>query len=393
MDAPRSLESIARLVGFDTTSRNANLALIDHARETLSARGARIRLTSDATGTKQNLFATLGPGERPGLLLSGHTDTVPVDGQAWTGDPFTLRREGDRLVGRGVVDMKGFLAIVLAKLPDMMARAPGETFHVAMSFDEEVGCLGVPLLIDDMLAAGIRPEACIVGEPTGMAAVVGQKGKIGCHVTVRGRAAHTGVPHLGVNAIEAAGRAIAHLADIADRHRAEGPHDPLFEDPPYTTIQHGLVAGGIAVNTVPDLCTYDFDIRHLPGIDPRAIVDELRSYVARAIEPEMKRIDPAAGFTFEVVPGCLAFETAADQAIVRRVVAITGDGALRKVGFGTEAGHFAAAGIPTVVCGPGDISEAHRANESLSIAGVIACERFLDALATGTSLPTLSRSP
>jgi acetylornithine deacetylase len=382
MDGPRSLESIARLVGFDTTSRNPNLALIDCARETLSALGARIRLTTDATGTKQNLFATVGPGERPGLLLSGHTDTVPVDGQVWAGDPFTLRRAGDRIVGRGVVDMKGFLAIVLAKLPDMMARAPGETFHLAMSYDEEVGCLGVPLLIEDMLAAGIRPEACVVGEPTGMTVVVGQKGKIGCHVTVRGRAAHTGVPHLGVNAIEAAGRAIAHMADVAARHREHGPRDLLFEDPPYTTIQHGLVSGGIAVNTVPDLCAYDFDIRHLPGIDPRAIVDELRSYAAREIEPGMKRVDPDAGFAFELVPGCLAFETAPDRAIVRRVVAITGDHTLRKVGFGTEAGHFAEAGIPTVVCGPGEISEAHRANESLSIAGVIACERFLDALAT-----------
>lgn len=382
MDTPRSLESIARLVAFDTTSRNANRALIDHARETLSALGARIRLTRDPTGTKQNLFATLGPGERPGLLLSGHTDTVPVDGQAWAGDPFTLRREGDRIVGRGVVDMKGFLAIVLAKLPDMTAAAPDETFHVALSYDEEVGCLGVPLLIEDMLAAGIRPAACIVGEPTGMAVVVGQKGKIGCHVTVRGRAAHTGVPHLGVNAVEAAGRAIAHLCDVAAHHREHGPLDRFFEAPPYTTIQHGLVAGGIAVNTVPDSCTYDFDIRHLPGIDPRAIVDALRSYVARAIEPDMRRIDPDAGFAFALVPGCLAFETAPDQPIVRRVVAITGNDALRKVGFGTEAGHFAAAGIPTVVCGPGDIAEAHRANESLSIADVMACERFLDALAT-----------
>lgn len=382
MDAPRSLDSIARLIGFDTTSRNSNLALIAYARETLSGLGARIRLTTDPTGTKQNLLATIGPGERPGLLLSGHTDTVPADGQAWAGDPFTLRRDGDRIVGRGVVDMKGFLGIVLAKLPDMTARAPRETFHLAMSYDEEVGCLGVPLLIEDMLAAGIRPEACIVGEPTGMAAVVGQKGKIGCHVTVRGRAAHTGVPHLGANAIEAAGRAIAYLADVAARHREHGPHDRGFEEPTYTTIQHGLVAGGIAVNTVPDLCDYDFDIRHLPAVDPRAIVDALRSYIALEIEPAMKRIDPDAGFTFTLVPGCLAFDTAPGQAIVRRVVAITGDQALRKVGFGTEAGHFAAVSIPTVVCGPGDISEAHRANESLSLAGVIACERFLDALAT-----------
>jgi acetylornithine deacetylase len=381
MDAPRSLDSIARLIAFDTTSRNANRALIDHARETLSGLGARIRLTTHPTGTKQNLFATVGSGERPGLLLSGHTDTVPVDGQAWAGDPFTLRRDGDRIVGRGVVDMKGFLAIVLAKLPEMAATAPEETFHVALSYDEEVGCLGVPLLIDDIRAAGIRPAACIVGEPTGMTAVVGQKGKIGCHVTVRGRAAHTGVPHLGVNAIEAAGRAIAHLAEVAAHHREHGPHDHGFEEPPYTTIQHGLVAGGIAVNTVPDFCTYDFDIRYLPGVDPRAIVDALRAYVALEIEPAMKRIDPDAGFTFTLDPGCLAFDTAPGQAIVRRVLAITGDSALRKVGFGTEAGHFAEAGIPTVVCGPGDISEAHRANESLSIADVVACERFLDALA------------
>lgn len=381
MDTPRSLDSIARLIGFDTTSRNSNRALIDHARTTLAALGARIRLTTDATGTKQNLFATLGPGDGPGLLLSGHTDTVPVDGQAWSGDPFTLRRTDDRIVGRGVVDMKGFVAIVLAMLPSMMARAPRRTFHVALSYDEEVGCLGVPLLIADMLAAGIRPAACIVGEPTGMAAVVGQKGKIGVHVSVRGVAAHTGVPHLGVNAIEAAARAIAHLADTADRHRVAGPHDRGFDDPPYTTIQHGLVAGGIAVNTVPDSCAYDFDIRYLPGVDPHGILADLEAHVRREIEPSMKAADPNAGFTFALVPGCEAFETPAEARIVTTVLAASETVTLRKVGFGTEAGHFAGAGIPTVVCGPGDIAMAHRADEALGLDQVVACERFLERLA------------
>jgi acetylornithine deacetylase len=381
MSEIRSLESIARLIGFDTTSRNSNRGLIDYARETLSALGARIRITTDATGEKQNLFATLGPGDAPGLLLSGHTDTVPVDGQSWSGDPFTLRRDGDRLVGRGVVDMKGFLAIVLAKLPGMMRAAPAATFHLAMSFDEEVGCLGVPLLIDDMLAAGIRPLACIVGEPTGMTTVVAQKGKIGCGVTVRGRAAHTGVPHLGVNAIEAAAGAIAWLAAVAARHREHGPYDLLFDEPPYTTIQQALVSGGIAVNTVPDLCTYHFDIRYLPRVDPLAIVEGLVAYARREIEPAMKRVDPDAGLNFALVPGCEAFDTPTHEPIVLLVAALTGEKALRKVGFGTEAGHFAKAGIPTVVCGPGAISEAHRADESLALADVARCERFLDDLA------------
>lgn len=381
MDELRSLEMIDRFVAFDTTTRNSNRPLIDFARERLLEIGATVRVTTDVSGSKANLFATVGPGDRPGLLLSAHTDTVPVDGQVWGGDPFRLRRDGTRLIARGVADMKGFAAIALAKLPDMAALNPLATFHIALSFDEEIGCLGVPLLIDDMLTAGIRPAACIVGEPTGMRAVIGQKGKIGCHVVVRGRSAHTGVPQLGVNAIEAAAGAIAHLAGIARQHRERGPFDEDFEAPPYTTIQHGLISGGVAVNTVPDICTYDFDIRFLPGVDPIGIVYELAAFVRTEIEPDMQRVDASAGFNFMMVPGCEAFSTPRGAPIVNQVLRLLADPAPRKVGFGTEAGHFAKAGIPTVICGPGDISEAHRADESLELDEVAACERFLEGLA------------
>ena len=274
--------------------------------------------------------------------------------------------------------MKGFAAIALAKLPDMVARNPSATFHLALSYDEEVGCLGVPLLIDDMLGAGIRPAACIVGEPTGMGVVIAQKGKIGCHVVVRGRASHTGVPHLGVNAIEAAARAIAHLSEVARRHREEGPHDPAFDAPPYTTIQHGLIEGGIAVNTVPDLCTYDFDIRHLPGVDPVAIVAELkrirqdRNRTGHATDRSERRLHLCDGARLRGLrnPPRRAHRDSA-------VLALAPGGTTSKVGFGTEAGHFAMAGIPTVICGPGSIAMAHRADESLGLDQVAACERFL----------------
>jgi len=371
----QSLAMIERFIGFDTTSRNSNLPLIAFVRDTLATAGVESRLTFSPDRQKANLFATLGSGDG-GIVLSGHTDTVPVDGQAWTSDPYRLTRRDDRLIGRGVCDMKGFLAIALALAPEL-AKSAAMPIHLAMSYDEEVGCLGVPLLLDDMAQRGIKPTACLVGEPTGMQVVSAHKGKIGCHVTVTGLEAHTGVAHLGVNAIEAAADAIAYLNGIARRHREQGPFAPDFDAPHYTTIQCGLISGGVAVNVVPRHCAFDFDIRYLPGVDPMDIVRELQAYVAANIEPQMRRVAPDAGFAWEFVPGCEALDSAEDEPIVQRARELTGANRTFRVGFGTEAGYFQKAGIPTVVCGPGDIAQAHKPDEFITLDQVARCENFL----------------
>lgn len=374
-----SLDMIVKFISFDTTSRESNLPLIHFVRDYLAGLGVEAHLTYDETGRKANLFATLGPADRPGIVLSGHTDVVPVDGQHWTTNPFEATLRGDRLLGRGVVDMKGFCAIALAMAPEFLRRGLRTPIHYAFTFDEEVGCLGVPRLIEDLKARGIAPVACIVGEPTSMKVVSAHKGKIGCHVVVRGLEAHTGVAHKGVNAIEAAAEAIAFLRSVARRLRDRGPHAPEF-DPPYTTIQTGLIAGGTAVNIVPASCEFDFDIRYLPGTDPRALVEEVKRFVAERVVPEMQAVAPQAGFTWQEVPGCAALNAADDSEAVRLAEALSGESGTLKVGFGTDGGHFQDAGIPTVVCGPGSVDQAHKPDEFITLDQVARCEAFMRRL-------------
>jgi acetylornithine deacetylase len=375
-----TLEMIERFIGFETTSCLSNLPLVEFARDYLAGLGAKVVLTYDNEGRKANLLATLGPLDRPGILLSGHTDTVPVEAQAWTSDPFRLREADGKLYGRGVVDMKGFLAIALAHAPQFLARGLKTPIHFALSYDEEVGCLGVPRLIADMRARSIAPRACIVGEPSKMGVVRSHKGKIGCHVEVTGLASHTSLPHLGVNAIEAAAEAIAYLKRIMRRHREEGPFAPDFAAPPYTTIQHGLIAGGIAVNTVPARCAFDFDVRFLPGVDPLGIVREVQDFVAGHVVPEMHSVSKGTGFDWTIVPGCEALDTALDDEVLRFAQRHASTDTSYRVGFGTEAGHFQKAGIPTVVCGPGSIDQAHTADEFITLEQVGRCEAFMRSL-------------
>lgn len=382
MDGPsqHTLDMIEQFIGADTTSHTSNLPLIYFVRDFLAKLGVESTITYDDTKMKGNLFATLGPKDQPGVLLSGHTDIVPVDGQPWTCDPHRLTRRGDRLFGRGVVDMKGFLAIALAQAPEFLKRGLRTPIHYAMSYDEEVGCLGVTRLIEDMTQRGVRPAACVVGEPSMMKVVRGHKGKIGCHVTVQGLEAHTGVPHIGVNAIEAAAEAIACLKRIQRRHRDEGPFDPEFEAPPYTTIQHGLIRGGNAVNTVAGRCEFDFDIRFLPQVDPVSIVREVQRFVEDRLLPDMHAVSDEAGFSWEIVPGCEALSTPADEPVVRLAQELAHEDRTFKVGFGTEAGYFQKAGIPTVVCGPGSIDQAHKPDEFITLEQVARCELFMRRL-------------
>lgn len=372
-----SLDMIEKFISFDTTSRESNLPLIHFVRDHLASLGVESVLTYDSDRRKANLFATIGPRDRPGIVLSGHTDIVPVDDQEWTSDPFSLGRRDGKVFGRGVCDMKGFLAIATAFAPEFLKRELRTPLHFAMSFDEEVGCLGVPLLIEDLVRRGPMPLACIVGEPSEMKVIRAHKGKIGGHVRVTGLPAHSGVAHQGVNAVEAAGEAIAFFKRLQRRLRDEGPHNADFDAPAYTTIQCCMVNGGTAVNIVAGHCTFDFDIRFLPGERPEDYVEECKAFVARHVEPEMHAVSPETGFAWQAVPGAAALNTPADADVTRLVQKLSGTRGAACVGFGTEAGHFQEAGIATIVCGPGSIDQAHKADEFITLDQVARCETFL----------------
>lgn len=382
-----TLEALETLVAFPTVSRDSNLGLIEWARDRLARLGARCRLTYDATGGKANLFATLGAGAAPGLVLSGHTDVVPVDGQDWATDPFRVTRVQDRIHGRGTADMKGFLAVVLARAPvfaDAMQRGlyPG-TLHVALSYDEEIGCIGVHGLIADLAQQGIRPAGCIIGEPTGMSPVIAHKGKRDFRCCVSGREAHSALTPQGVNAIEYAARLIVAIRDIAERMARTEARQYAYSVP-YTTLSTNRVVGGIANNVVPRDCEFMFEYRWLPGTDPDGIEQEIRARAAQLAQ-DMRAAVPAdgaqpPGIAFERISDTPHFDMAEDADIVRLAQRLARNAGSAKVAYGTEAGLFQRAGIPTVVCGPGSIEVAHRPDEYVTLAQLAECEAFLDRL-------------
>jgi acetylornithine deacetylase len=377
-NTPRSIDMIEKLIGIPTVSRDSNLELIDYARETLEALGAQVRLTFDDDRRKANLFATLGPRMDGGLVLSGHTDVVPVDGQNWDSDPFALLQKSGRLYGRGTSDMKSFIAIVLALLPDYVPRLE-KPVHVALSYDEEVGCLGVGRLIEDLARANVRPSGCVVGEPTLMSPVIAHKGKRSFRCGVRGLASHSAYAPGGVNAVEAAAEAVAYLKRMARRIRQGGPFDHGF-DVPHTTVHTGVIRGGTALNIVPHECSFDFEFRHLPADDPDALLAELRTYIAGELEPEMHAVDPRTGFDIKQLSEIPALDGKPETPIVGLIQELTGNVDIGKVSYGTEASQFQRAGIPSVVCGPGSILQAHKPNEYVEVAQVEACEAFLRKL-------------
>ncbi len=372
------LDLIRRLVAFDTTSHRSNLQAIAFIRERLEGFGASCRLTYDDEGRKANLYATLGPPDRPGIMLSGHTDVVPVEDQAWSTDPFVLTERDGRFYGRGAADMKSFIGLCLALLPDFIERGLITPLHFAFSYDEELGCVGVRRLIDDMAALPIRPKLCIVGEPTGMKVVAGHKGKRSLRCQAHGKECHSALAQ-GVNAVEAAARVIAHITEIQRRIRHDGPFDPAYE-PPYTTLHTGMIQGGRALNIVPRHCWFEFEIRALPRHDPDRLYQEILDFARCQIEPEMKSLDPATGLAFEVMNDTAGFDLADDDPAVRFVTRLTGDNATGRVSFGTEAGWFNHAGIPTVVCGPGFIDQAHKPDEFISSEQLAQGEAFLRRL-------------
>jgi acetylornithine deacetylase len=373
------IEMTKRLVGFDTTSRNSNLELIDFVRDYLDGYGVKSELVFDEDRAKANLFATIGPPDQGGIMLSGHTDVVPVDDQDWHSDPFELVEKDDRLYGRGSSDMKGFVATVLSLVPELAGRKLHTPIHLSFSYDEEVGCLGVRRLISVLAGRPNRPRLCIIGEPTMMQVGTAHKGKhtLRCHV--HGHEAHSSLVHQGVNAIEAAAEIIARLKEIARRKRDQGPFDPDFE-PPYSTIHTGLIQGGTALNIVPRECTFDFEIRPLPGEDIAPMIDELRDLAVNHLLPEMRAVRPDTDIIIEERSSAPALSTPADAEVTQLGAALTGANVTIKVPFGTEGGLFSAAGIPSIICGPGSIDQAHKPDEFVALDQIARCEAFLRRL-------------
>ena len=369
-------EMIERLVAFDTTSRNSNLALIDFIRDYLDGHGIASELVFDDSGIKANLYATVGPAGIGGVMLSGHTDVVPVDGQDWHTDPFAIVERDGRLYGRGSADMKGFIAIALALLPELIEARPKTPIHLSLSYDEEVGCLGVRGLIAKLAGRADKPRLCIVGEPTEMRVATGHKGKRSVRCDVRGFEVHSSLTHLGVNAVEAASELVAQLKAMARRRRAEGPFDPAYE-PPYTTIHTGVIQGGTALNIVPKDCRFDFECRLLPGDRAEPILQELRDFAAARVVPEMRAVRPETGVSFSEISGFPALSTPDDAEVTRLALMLSGGNSTGKVAFGTEGGLFSEAGIPAIVCGPGSIEQAHKPDEFVALDQIARCEDCL----------------
>ncbi|HEY5210606.1 MAG TPA: acetylornithine deacetylase [Stellaceae bacterium] len=372
-----SRDLIARLIAFDTTSRDSNLTLIDFVRDYLDGWGVKSELYFDPAKRKADLFATIGPDDRGGLMLSGHTDTVPVDGQVWDSDPFAATARDGKLYARGSCDMKGFIALALAKVPDMVAARLKTPLHLAFSYDEEVGCIGVRDLIADIARRPVRPIGCIVGEPTLMLPVIAHKGKLTMRCEVHGHESHSALTHEGVNAVEAAAEIVAYLKNMARRKRDEGPYDGAFT-PPYTTIHCGTIRGGTAINIVPRECTFDFEIRAIAPDDPKALYRELRDYAEARLLPEMLGVSPDAAIHFHELNDSPGLSIPPDAPIVKLVQSLTGANSTGKVSFAAEAGLFQAADIPTIICGPGSIEQAHKPNEFIALDQIARCETFLE---------------
>ena len=381
MPQPLSARQILdRLVAFPTISRDSNLALVDWVEEYLAGYGVTATRVPNEDGTKASLFAQVGPDVAGGVILSGHTDVVPVEGQAWDTDPFVVTERDGRLYGRGTCDMKGFDALALAAVPKALAAGLKRPLQIALSHDEEVGCVGAPAMIDRMRRDLPPAAAALIGEPSMMKVVTGHKGSAGFRTHVRGFEVHSSILDQGVNAIMQGARLIDWCNAVNARNRAADPSAlaAIFE-PPYTTAHVGQITGGTAHNITAKDCIFPVDFRCVPGETPDQWEEILCTEVAR-IEAEMQAIRPETGIdvtpSFAIPP--LRPETdGAAEALARR---LSGDNATHVVSYGTEAGQFQERGYSAVVCGPGDIAQAHQPNEFLSVEQLHAGERFIDRL-------------
>ena len=382
----KAIELLNTLIGFDTTSYNSNLELIEFIQSYLSSYGIDSTLIHDESGKKANLYATIGRTDIGGVMLSGHTDVVPVAGQDWDTDPFSLTESSDKLYGRGSADMKGFIALVLSRVPEMVSKELTKPIHLAFSYDEEIGCVGVQRMLDLLEHQPIKPSCCIIGEPTGMEVVIGHKGKLATRVKVRGHACHSGQSPLGVNAIDFASELIVYIRKLAHEKAQNGPFDKDYEVP-YTTLHTGVVGGGTALNIVPNLCQFDFEVRHLYEENPQHLLDQIKSFARDHLEKEMHLIDSDTGFDFETLATYPGLLTDPGIEFVNYVKQLLDNNAHSKVIFGSEGGLFQKRlGIPTLVCGPGNIDQAHKANEYISLDQLQKGGNFLDCLLVSLSL-------
>ena len=382
--SPAVLEWAQRLVRLSTISHQSNLALIECIADHLRGLGVDLRLTYDEDRRKANLFATLGAGKPGGVVLSGHTDTVPWDGQAWTVDPLGATVRDGRLYGRGSADMKGFIGCCVALADRILQADLPHAVHLALSYDEEVGGFGVRHLVADLREAGLQPTLCLVGEPTDMVPALSHKGVYRMRCCVKGKPAHSSLTPLAVNAVEAAARIISRIADMGDRWRAEGPFVEGF-DVPWTTAAVCRVDGGIADNVVPEDCRFHYEFRNLPGTEAEDFQRELEQWTERLL-PAMHAVDPGTGIRFEKFAEMPAFLAQPDEPAARLAAVLAGTQVTTRVAFGTEAGLFQRAGMSTVICGPGSIGQAHQPDEFVSLAQLAQCEAFVGRLAAGAAV-------
>ena len=375
--SPRQM--LERLVAFDTTSRGSNLALIDFVTGYLTSHGLAPKQIPNAEGTKANLLVTLGPNKPGGIILSGHTDVVPVDDQEWDTDPFTAVEKDGKLFGRGTADMKAFSAVALALVPEFLRRGLKTPIHIALSYDEEIGCLGVRPMIADIAKTMPKPKLAIIGEPTEMKVVNAHKGIRAFRTTVTGREAHSSRTDKGVNAVMVAAELIVHLARLAEEMRERGDPSGRF-DPPYTTVQAATIQGGTALNILAHHCTFQWEFRYLPGTSENDAFDRFEVHARETVLPRLRKVAPEADIVTKAgghVKPLLAVADCPAEALAKQ---LTGQNHAEAVAYGTEAGLFQEAGIPSVVCGPGNILQAHKPNEFIELSQIDACTAFMRRL-------------
>ncbi len=361
-DLENTIAILERLVGFPTVSGGPTHDILNYVQEYLSGHCVTSHLSFDETGEKANLFATIGPEIDGGVVLNGHTDVVPVEGQAWSSDPFVLRREGGRLYGRGSVDMKGFLACVLGSVPGWKSLDLARPLHIAFSYDEETGGYGLPVLLEDMAGRTYRPSIVIVGEPTEMNIISGHKGGFELTTDITGLETHSSIPSAGLNAIHYAARLVTKIENVADDF-ASRPHEGSPFDPPYATLNVGTIKGGTMRNATAGYCSFDWELRPMPGEDGSAALEEIEQYAKQVLETEMREHYPQARIETKASALVPALDNRTAHEAVAFVCEITGLNSEGVVSFGTDGGYFSDAGFPTVVFGPGSISRAHKPDE------------------------------
>ncbi|AXO14198.1 acetylornithine deacetylase [Thalassospira indica] len=375
-----TIEWCRKLIRHQSVSMTPNLALIDEVKAFLDGLGYDTLVVRDPTDTKANLYATIGPNVAGGVILSGHSDVVPTEGQNWASDPYEIDIRDEKLYGRGSCDMKGFLACLLAKAETFKNANLRVPIHLAFTYDEEVGCLGVPSLVEAINNLPHKPAMCIVGEPTEMKVITQHKGKFSARAHFTGRSGHSSLPREGVNAVEFAAELVVFLRKLGRECRENGPHDDEFE-PNHTTFHTGVIKGGTQLNIIPQNCFVDFEFRNLPNDDREALKAKIYDYIENTLEPEMREIYDDVGIEVEVISDMPGLATGDDEEVTKLVMALTGANTTGKVSFGTEAGAFSALGdIPTVVCGPGNIEQAHKPDEFIELDQLGRCEVFLDKL-------------